>query len=89
MLRLFILMVLQVFLITVSSRVTNRGQVHLQFFVSFFIGILWCTVFRDLLTLINQPYAIYVYSLGSACGGILGIMVHKRWLSTKKESKEW
>lgn len=89
MVKLFVLMFLQLFLVTLSSRFANRGQYVPQFFISFFIGILWITVFKDLLSLINEPYAIYAYALGSACGGVVGILVHKRWLSTKRESKEW
>lgn len=89
MIKLFVLMFCQLFLITLSSRFANRGQWVYQFFISFLVGVLWMTVFKDLLTLIDQPYAIYAYALGSACGGVTGIVVHKRWLSTKKESKEW
>jgi drug/metabolite transporter (DMT)-like permease len=89
MIKLFVLMFLQLFLITLSSRFANRGQWVYQFFISFFIGILWVTVFKDLLSLLDDPLAIYSYALGSACGGVAGILVHKRFLSTKKESKEW
>lgn len=89
MIKLFVMMFLQLFLITLSSRFTNRGQWVYQFFVSFLVGVLWVTVFKDLLSLINEPYAIYAYSLGSAFGGVVGIVVHKKFLSTKRESKEW
>lgn len=89
MIKLFFMMFVQLFLVTMSSRFSNRGQYIHQFFVSFFIGIMWCGVFKDLLTLINEPYAILYYSLGSSLGAICGIAFHKRFLPTKKEVDKW
>lgn len=89
MVKLFIFSFAQLFLVTCSSRFANRGQWVYQFFISFLIGVLWITIFRDLLKLIDEPYAWFFYSFGSALGGVTGIVVHKRWLSTKRESKEW
>ena len=82
--KLFGLMFVQLFLLSLHSRFANRAQYVPQFIVSMLTGFVYCNVFRELVVNVQSWTAIFQYSLGAACGGAFGVWVHRRFFKREE-----
>lgn len=83
--KLFVLMFVQLFLLSLHSRFANRAQYLPQFIVSMLTWFVYCNVFAELQLHITDWYAMVAYSLGAASGGAFGVWVHRRFFPMEEK----
>lgn len=81
--KLFCLAFLQLFLLTVQSRLANRCQYGGMIVVNIAVGFCYFTIFHELMKAMESSSGVYFYIAGTTLGSLLGAYIHNKW--SKKE----
>lgn len=85
MIKLFLLVYLQILLLTAHSRLANRCEYRGMVVVGSIIGVLYFSLFKQIYVMMDEPYAIWIYTTGSVCGALSGAWLHNRLARRNKD----
>lgn len=83
MLKILLLSYFQLLLLTFHSRCLNTRNYAGMAITNVFIAAIYCTMFKNFLQHIEDPYTIVAYATGTTLGGLSGVWLHHRFLKEK------
>lgn len=82
--KILILSYFQLILLCLHSRFLNRGQYAGMSIANVLVAILYCTIFKDLMQNIGDPWTVASYAIGTTLGGLSGAWLHHRFWNKRE-----
>lgn len=84
MVKTFLLAYVQLLLLSINSRLTNREQYTGLVFVNVIASMMYCFMFADLTRNLGEPTTIVAYVSGNTLGVLSGVYLHNLWSKMEK-----